>query len=245
MKSGSARAAKATSEDEVVEGSLRRCIASGGSLKPQDMIRFVVGPDNAMVPDFAQKLPGRGYWLTADRASVRKAVERDLFSKATRQKVTCAADLDVMIEGLLVRRCCDLLGLARRAGCVTAGFVKVEALFRSHTGRIAALVEASDSGPADRGKLVGHARRKGAIPVIGCLTQAEIGLAFGRENVVHAALTQGPLAVRFVAEAQRLGGFRALCPQDWVVAQSREAMAIECNELQTTTDVSGEKDRDR
>ena len=218
MKPGRASATKALLEDEGVEGSLRRCIVSGQSRAPEEMVRFVVGPDGSMVPDFAQKLPGRGYWVTADRASIQKAAERDVFSKVAKRKVACAADMDVIVESLLVQRCCDLLGFARRAGVVTAGFAKVEVLVRSRAGRIAALVEASDSGAADRGKLVAYARRNGGIQVIGCLSQAEIGLAFGRENVVHAGLTQSPLADRFVSEAQRLGGFRVLCPQDWDVA---------------------------
>jgi hypothetical protein len=98
------------------------------------------------------------------------------------------------------------------------GYAQVEEAFRARDGRIAALVEASDSGPADRNKLVTYARRQGGIPIVGCLTQAEIGLAFGRENVVHAALTSGALATRFVSEAERLGGFRVLCPPDWGAA---------------------------
>lgn len=207
-----------TLEDDKPGESQRRCIASGETRSPETMIRFVIGPDDAVVPDLAHRLPGRGCWVTSSREAIRKAVERDAFSKAAKRKVTCAPDLDTLVEALLVRRCCDLLGFARRAGIVTAGFVKVETLVRSKPGRIAALVEASDSGPADRGKLFGYARKNRGIRVIGCLTQAEIGLAFGRENVVHAALTQSPLADRFIAEAERLGGFRVLCPADWDVA---------------------------
>jgi predicted RNA-binding protein YlxR (DUF448 family) len=205
-------------DDEGAGDSLRRCIASGDSVSPDKMIRFVIGPDDFVVPDLSHKLPGRGCWVTSSREAVRKAIERDLFSKAAKRKVKCAPDLDALIEGLLVRRCCDLLGFARRAGIVTSGFAKVEMLVRAKAGRIAALVEACDSGPADRGKLFGYARKNRDIRVIGNLTQAEIGLAFGRENVVHAALTQSPLAVRFISEAERLGGFRVLCPLDWDVA---------------------------
>lgn len=205
-------------DDEGTGDSLRRCIVSGESQSPDKLIRFVIGPEDVVVPDLAHKLPGRGCWVTSSREAVKKAIERELFSKAAKRKVTCAPDMDVMIEGLLVRRCCDLLGFARRAGIVTAGFAKVEMLVRAKAGRIAALVEASDSGPADRGKLFGYARKNRDIRVIGNLTQAEIGLAFGRENVVHAALTQSPLANRFISEAERLGGFRVLCPQDWDVA---------------------------
>ncbi|MBL9096185.1 MAG: RNA-binding protein [Alphaproteobacteria bacterium] len=212
------RGGAAKEQDEGVEGPLRRCIVTGEVQSPERMVRFVVGPDDMVVPDVAHKLPGRGFWVTALREVIARAKARGAFAKAAKAQVTVPADLEDQIERLLVRRCIDHLGLARRAGLAVIGFAQVEEMFRARDGRIAALVEASDSGPADRNKLVGYARRTGGIPVIGCLTQSEIGLAFGRENVVHAGLLPGALAARFVAEAERLGGFRVLCPPEWGAA---------------------------
>ena len=217
MTQSRVRGAKAEA-DEGVEGPLRRCIATGEVQAPEAMVRFVVGPDNVIVPDIAHKLPGRGCWVTSNREAIVRACERGSFAKAAKSAVSCPPDLAAQVERLLAKRCIEFLGLARRAGQAIVGFAQVEEIFRDKRGRIAALVEASDSGPADRGKLVGYARRHGQIPVIGCLTQAEIGLAFGRESVVHAALTAGTLAVRFVTEAERLGGFRVLCPPEWGAA---------------------------
>jgi hypothetical protein len=106
------------------------------------------------------------------------------------------------------------------------GFAKVEPLLRNQAGRIAALVEASNSGGADRGKLISLARRNREIRIVGCLSDQEIGVALGRENVVHACLSQGPLADRFLSEAERLGGFRVLCPAEWDVASHRESYDV-------------------
>jgi uncharacterized protein len=205
-------------DDHGAEGPLRRCIVTGEVQSPERMVRFVEGPDRAIVPDVAGKLSGRGFWVVSNRQAVERACEKGLFSKAAKSPVTCPADLAAQVERLLVQRCVDHLGLARRAGQIVIGFAQVEQAFRARDGRIAALVEARESGPADRGKLVTYAQRQGAIPVVGCLSGAEIGLAFGRESVVHAALTAGALATRFVIEAQRLGGFRVLCPPEWGAA---------------------------
>jgi predicted RNA-binding protein YlxR (DUF448 family) len=213
---------KREADDEGVEGSQRRCIVSGEVLAPSRMIRFVVGPDQQIVPDVEQKLPGRGCWIEARRDLIQRAVERDMFSRAARTKVVVADDLVARVERLLVSRLGALLGLARRAGVLTMGFAKVEPLLRSQAGRIAALVEASNSGDADRGKLVSLARRNRGIRVVGCLTDQEIGVALGRENVIHACLSQSALADRFLSEAERLGGFRVLCPAEWDVASHRE-----------------------
>ena len=217
---------RGSSDDEGVEGSLRRCIVTGDVQSPERMIRFGVGPENAVVPDVAHKLPGRGFWVGSQRALLTRACERDSFLKAARAKVGVPENLADLVEALLVKRLCDHLGLAKRAGIVTQGFTKVEALFRGQAGRIAALVEASNSGGADRGKLVGHVRRNPGIRLVGCLTDAEIGLALGRENVVHAALSHSPLAERFVSEAERLGGFRVLCPDDWDAGSHREGEGV-------------------
>ena len=205
-------------QDDGAEGPLRRCIVSGEVLAPERMVRFVLGPDDIVVPDVAHKLPGRGCWITSERALIAQAAAKGLFSKSFRTATKVPPDLDAQVEALLAKRCLDHLGLARRAGLAVIGFAQVEEAFRARDGRIAALIEASDSGPADRGKLVKYARLSGAVPVVGCLSAEEIGLAFGRESVVHAALASGALSARFLAEAGRLGGFRVLCPPEWGAA---------------------------
>lgn len=207
-----------TSDDDGAEGPLRRCIVSGETLSPERMVRFVEGPQGVVVPDVAQKLPGRGCWVTAERALIAKACEKGLFAKSFKASVKCPSDLGALVEQLLVKRCIEHLGLARRAGAAIIGFAQVEEAFRARAGRIAALVEASDSGPADREKLVKYARISGDIPVVGALSSKEIGLAFGRESVVHAGLAPGALTARFLVEAGRLGGFRVLCPPEWGAA---------------------------
>jgi predicted RNA-binding protein YlxR (DUF448 family) len=217
---------KREEDDEGTEGSLRRCIATGETLAPARMVRFVVDPEGRVTPDVAQKLPGRGVWVTSSRETIQKAVDRDLFSRVVKAKLTLDAGLAERVEALLVARLCDLLGLARRAGVLTMGFAKVEPLLRGHPERVAALVEASNSGGADRGKLIGLVRRNRGIRIVGCLSDQEIGVALGRENVVHSCLGKGALADRFLSEAERLGGFRVLCPAEWDVASHREADGV-------------------
>ena len=51
----------------------RRCIVTGEVQPKAGLIRFVAGPDGQVVPDLAEKLPGRGIWVTADRAAIAKA----------------------------------------------------------------------------------------------------------------------------------------------------------------------------
>ena len=184
--------------------SERRCIVTGESRPVSELVRFVVGPDDAIVPDVAGRLPGRGIWVSADRAALEKAVRTNAFSRAARRRVVVPEGLVEQLERQLVDRLVGLVSLARKGGGAVAGYEKTLALLRS--GRAGALIQASDGSPAQKARLQppgGEERR------IECLTANELGLAFGRENVIHAALVSGGLAERVVQEAPRLATLRA------------------------------------
>jgi uncharacterized protein len=187
----------------------RKCIVSGQVRDETHLIRFVVSPDGEVTPDLAAKLPGRGMWVSADRASIEKAVAKNHFSKAAKENVKASADLATRVEKLLVRRMTDDLGMAKRSGALVSGFDNVLRELDSAKGP-ALLVEASDGAADGRRKLVGSAKARGyRLPLIDVLTSQEISLALGRENVIHAALKSGALAERLIFEAGRLSGFRA------------------------------------
>ena len=192
------------SEEVEEQGPLRRCLVTGETRPKAELVRFVVGPDRRIVPDIAERLPGRGLWTLARRDIVAAAVKKRLFQRAARAQVMAEDDLADRVEALLARRCVELIGLARRAGLAVAGFAKVEAALRGKG--VAVLIAASDGSADGRGKLEALAP---GLPRAEALRSAELGAAFGRESAVHAALKRGPLAEFFLIEAGRLGGFRA------------------------------------
>ncbi len=181
----------------------RRCIASGAS-KPRDaLLRFVIDPGGTVVPDLGEALPGRGHWVSAERAALVKACERGLFARAARRPVAVAPDLVDEVERQLEARALDLLGLARRAGALVTGFDQVRAALAER--RVAVLVEASDGARHGRARLGALARD---IPVIAEFDGAALSRSVGRDNVVHAALSPGRLADRFVQESARFARVR-------------------------------------
>jgi len=178
------------------------------------LIRFVPGPDAVVVPDLARKLPGRGLWVAADRASVEAAAKRNLFARAAKAKVSAAATLADQVESLLRRRLLAGLGLARKAGEITSGFEKVSQAIAS--GKAAWLIEAADGAADGRRKLWAQARKQPRVPgLIGAFTAAELGLALGAENVIHTAFLAGRAADRWAHDVHRLSGFCPLLPPSW------------------------------
>lgn len=189
----------------------RRCIATGVVRPCDGMIRFVLDPEGQVVPDLEGKLPGRGLWVTASRKALADAVKRNAFAKAAKTAAKAAPGLPEQVTELLRRRVLDLFGLARRGGYVIVGFGNVEAALGDEkiAPALGALIEAEDGADDGRRKLAAAMRRSGLeIPVIIGPKASEMGLALGRELVVHAALRGGALTRKLMVELARLRGMK-------------------------------------
>lgn len=188
--------------DKTDEGTERRCLVTGEVQPKAGLIRFVLGPDGMVVPDLAEKLPGRGFWLTADRTVIEKAVAKGAFSRGAKAQATPPEGLIELIETGLARRVIELVSLGRKSGVAVAGFEKVKDWLAA--GRVKVLLQASDGSERGKGKLW---TPEGAR-WFGCLTASELGLAFGRDHVIHSALSKGELADKVIRDAGRLNGLR-------------------------------------
>jgi predicted RNA-binding protein YlxR (DUF448 family) len=184
------------------DGPERKCIATGEAQPKTGLIRFVVGPEGRIVPDLTGKLPGRGLYVSADRAALEKAVTKNLFSRAAKQPVQVPEGLTDLLEQMLVKRVIDLISLARKSGGAIAGYEKVKTALQTEEATV--LLQAEDGSGRGKSKL--------STPYggryIGWLTADELGAAFGRQTVIHAALGSGGLVPRIVEEAMRLKGLR-------------------------------------
>lgn len=184
------------------DGPERKCIATGEVAPRRGFIRFVVGPEDQVVPDVLNRLPGRGMWVSADRAALELAVKKNLFSRAAKQQVSVQDDLVDRVDTLLTRRVTDLIALARKGGHAVAGFEKVKDWLAN--GDVGVLLQASDGSERGKTKLW---TPEGAR-YFGILTAQELGLAFGRQSVIHGALAAGGLSPRVIEDAERLQGLR-------------------------------------
>lgn len=181
----------------------RKCIATGEVHPKRGLIRFVVGPDDRIYPDLTERLPGRGIWVAAERGALDLAVRKKLFSRGAKRQVTVAPDLVADLDRALLRRVTDRLAMARKAGQAIAGYEKVKDWLLQDKAAI--LIQASDGSERGKSKLRPPGGRGSFFEV---LTASELGLAFGREHVIHAALAAGGLADRFREDAVRLSGVR-------------------------------------
>ena len=187
---------------------MRRCLVTRAAQPKSALVRFVVSPEGALIPDVANKLPGRGHWVSADRALLDRAVSRRLFDKAAKHRLAVPDDLVDRIVTLLVRRCLDALSLARRAGQAVCGFEKVRLSLNDGTGAVALI--ARDAAENARARIAGLVRGR---PLVDLFDAADLGSAFGRDHAVHVAVAAGGLADRLIIDAGRLKGLLGL-PDD-------------------------------
>jgi predicted RNA-binding protein YlxR (DUF448 family) len=204
-------------------GSLARmCIVTREVRPVAELIRFVAGPDG-LVPDLKRRLPGRGVWVTARRRDIEAAVKRRAFARSLRTDVEVPSDLADLVERLLERAALDALSIAHKASLVAIGFAKAEEAIAG--GPVVALLQAVDAGMDGSRKLRAALGRRGedalAVEIVSSFTTAQLDLALGRLNVVHAALLAGRAVETFLARWRILERFRAVGPVDRTSGSSR------------------------
>jgi predicted RNA-binding protein YlxR (DUF448 family) len=166
------------------------------------LVRFVIGPDHVLIPDLLEKLPGRGIWVSPDRDAMAKAIKQNLFARSAKTPLTIPDGLIDQIETGLAHRLTHLISLSRKSGQAVAGFEKVKDWLA--TQKIGALLQASDGSVRGKAKLW---TPQGAR-YFSVLTAQELGLAFGRETVIHCALAAGGLSSRVVEVAEKVQKLR-------------------------------------
>lgn len=183
-----------------------QCALTGKLLPREKTIRFVIGPDNTVIADLSEELPGEGIRLLGYRgtleASIRDGSFTGLFAKERLEDdpIISASFVD-KIESQLMDKVLGLIGLARRAGSVLNGFAKVEGSLKS--GKCKLLLTASDGAEDGRMKMTRLAEAVECQQVT-ILPSARLSMALGQTNVIHAGIIGSGWADRLNASIDRL-----------------------------------------
>jgi predicted RNA-binding protein YlxR (DUF448 family) len=199
----------------------RTCIATRETHPRAALLRFVLSPEGEVVFDLKGDLPGRGAWVKPERAALAEAIRRRAFSRAFKAAARVPEDLPEQVIARLKEAAIDTLSLARKAGQAVAGFDKVREALRN--GDVAVIVEAVDGAADGRSKILALARATSAgATLVEMLDSRELGLAFGRERGIHAAMKPGGLARKFTDLAGKLAGLVdgrvvpvTACQEEW------------------------------
>jgi hypothetical protein len=179
----------------------RTCVLTRRKGTRDELIRLALGPDGSVAPDVRARAPGRGAWIGVARAELDAANAKGRLKAALQRafkanEIGVPADLGERIEAALRQNALDRLGMEARAGNLVNGADRIEQAARS--GKVALLIHAADAREDGRRKLdqafrVGGGDGRGLIFP---LDRTILSMALGRENVVHAALTDPAAAAR-------------------------------------------------
>jgi len=192
---------------------VERLCALTREVKPvAELIRFVEAPDGAIMPDIKRRLPGRGVWVTARRGAVEEAVKRNVFARSLKRAVRADVALAATVEQQLETATLDALAIAHKAGRVAIGFGRTETALTDDP--VIVVLNASDSAADGARKIASAVSRRqtsenaAEILIVSAFTSAQLDLALGRSNVVHAALLAGPASKGFLERYRSLERFR-------------------------------------
>jgi uncharacterized protein len=179
----------------------RTCVLTRRKGTKDELIRLALGPDGTVAPDVRARAPGRGAWIGVTRAELDAANAKGKLKGALQRafktnEVQVPKDLGERIEQALRQTALDRLGMEARASNLINGAERVETAARS--GKVHMLLHAADAGDDGRKSLdqawrVGGGDSQGVIFPEG---RTILSMALGRENVVHAALTDPAAASR-------------------------------------------------
>jgi predicted RNA-binding protein YlxR (DUF448 family) len=200
------------------DDQFRECALTREKKPVAELIRFVVGPDDMLTPDTDAKAEGRGVWISLGASQVAAAQKKNAFARSLKAKVALPEDLAALTRLRLEQRLLGALQMARKAGQLVTGAVQVKAAIEA--GDVIALFTATDASADGRDKMlsvlhgwqnaVGGAGEPGTtVPHFELLDAEQMGLALGRENVIHAALTTGAAARAALGRAERLACYIA------------------------------------
>ncbi len=188
---------------ESAEFPSRRCLVEGESVERSTLIRFVLSPDGVVTPDILEKLGGRGVWVSAKRDALQSAIQKNAFARGFKAEAKIPADLMETLDAQLTARVISLISMARKAGEAISGAEKTAQALQNGDVRI--ILQANDGSEREKRNL---SYRNEVDFRFECLNRSELGMAFSKENVVHAALTGDALTNRVGYEAKRLSLLR-------------------------------------
>jgi len=189
----------ARKETDALDG-MRRCLATGEMKPKTEMIRFVIGPDQSVVPDLSENLPGHGLWVTAETDKILLAAKKNLFAKAAKEPARPAENLAEDVARLLRKRCLEFLGLCKGAGNAVLGEAQTEAALRA--SKLALFLHAPDATRV--------LDNRNSIAECDLFSRDEMGSAFGYDQIVYAGILPHGLTQKLKLEINRLRSIAAI-----------------------------------
>ena len=170
----------------------RTCIITGESDDSSNLLRFVISPDGSLIPDLAEKMPGRGAYIISRPKYLKESFKKNKFAKHIDfQKKLTSEEVDafiMLVGNLLQRRFVEQLSLARRQGNAIVGAEKL-----TENTHLIGLLISNDASVREARRLESSTRPDWVMRGIPPET---LGKAFGRNSIAYVGLLRSKKNVK-------------------------------------------------
>lgn len=185
----------------------RSCLGCRESRDKGQLLRFVLSPQNEVLPDLDARLPGRGAYTCLDSTCLATAARQRQFSRAFRQEVMLPSpeEFVALTARMLRDRILGYLGLANKAGKIISGGSLVSDAIRSGNKPGLILVAADVSETI--GKRIEMLAGVHRIPCVYIMTKDEFGAILGKAARSAIAVRPGGFVTQLVRVIERYRNF--------------------------------------
>ncbi|BCG48074.1 COG2740: Predicted nucleic-acid-binding protein implicated in transcription termination / Ribosomal protein L7Ae family protein YlxQ [Citrifermentans bremense] len=158
----------------------RSCLACRETRDKGSLLRLVLAPDGAVVPDLQQKLPGRGAYTCMKGSCLKQAAQKRQFGRGFKTEVAAVdpEGLARQVVEKLEERIASYLSLANKAGKIVSG--SDQAMEKLKKGGAGIMFLATDISADIGEKFRGVARLHG-VPCVSLFTKERLGALLGKE----------------------------------------------------------------
>ena len=112
----------------------KKSFSENTDIDENDFIKFSLSPDNKLVPDLHNKLPGKSIWAKPNKALIEYIQERDDVKAHFGVSHLFSNDLISLIQKTLRKKILNSISLAKKAGYLTIGLdtIKTQLVEKKH-----------------------------------------------------------------------------------------------------------------
>ncbi len=185
----------------------RSCLGCRISKNQDQLIRFVLSPQNEVLPDLDNKLPGRGAYTCISGECLAKAVTQRQFKRSFKQDVQVMAPEELVLHTrkLLFDRIIGLIGLANKASQVIGGGSMVSEALKNRV-KPGLVIVATDVSEAIGGKIISLANVN-KVPYRTAITKDDFGVVLGKAPRSALAIRSGGFVAQLLRAIDRYRNF--------------------------------------
>ena len=99
----------------------KKIFLNSSGINKDDFIKICLSPDNKLIPDLCDKLPGKSAWLPADKALIVDILRKEDLKTYFGISTIISQDLVSLIELILRKKILSSISMAKKSGVLVLG----------------------------------------------------------------------------------------------------------------------------